>query len=72
MKKRLQAWSGAAWVAAIGLLATVIGGTWWVAMAIQMGEPITAVSRLAIAGLCGAYYVLLLQAVTMTRRSAYR
>ena len=64
----VRAWSIAAWVAVSGLVITAIAGTWWTATAMQAGESISAMTRLAISGLIGAYYVLLLQATTITRR----
>lgn len=57
-----------AWIAVIGLVATVIGGTWWTAQAMIEGESISAMFRVAVSGLVGAYYALLFQASSISTR----
>ena len=57
-KKKL---SFGAWVAVIGLVVTVLAGTYWTASAIIDGNMVSALTRIAVAGLVGSYYVLLFQ-----------
>ncbi|MEZ5343485.1 MAG: hypothetical protein R2706_19215 [Acidimicrobiales bacterium] len=64
----IRKWTFGAWIAMLGLAATIIGGTWWMAQAIVDGDSIAVATRLSITGLCGTYYVLLFQAFGINRR----
>lgn len=65
---RNRSLSFGAWIAVIGLVATVVGGTWWTAQAMIAGESISAMFRVAACGLFGAYYALLFQASGISAR----
>ncbi len=65
---RYRSLSFGAWVAVIGLVATAVGGTWWAAQAMIAGESISAMFRVAVSGLVGAYYALLFQASALSTR----